>query len=80
MEEWIFEIETKNKVRRVKNPRKARSRDLVFFTAVEVMDGDGKWIRFFCQPYSDYRLKRAVSEINRAIEEKKSYVNVDDYI
>lgn len=43
MKETILEIETKNKICKVKNSRKAREKDYILFSAVEVMVSEGKW-------------------------------------
>ena len=78
MKETILEIETKNKICKVKNPRKAREKDYILFSAVEVMDFEGKWhniIRSFWDPVFTF----IVNEINFAIRQKKTYVNVEQY-
>ncbi len=80
MKETILEIETKNKICKVKNPRKAREKDYFFFSAVEVMDSEGKWhgiIKSFGDPI--WKVRGMVNKINDAIRQKKTYVNVELY-
>lgn len=80
MEETILKIETTNKICKVKNPRKAREKDYLIFSAVEVMDSEGKWhgiIKSFGDPI--WRVRGMVNEINDAIRRKKTYVNVELY-
>lgn len=43
MKEWTLEIETKKTIKKVRNPRKVRKKDFIFFVAIQVMDNDGKW-------------------------------------
>lgn len=80
MKETVLEIETKNKIYKVKNPRKAREKDYIFFLAVEVMDSEGKWhkiIKSFGDPV--WKVRGMVGEINDAIRQKETYVNVELY-
>ncbi len=80
MEEIVLEIETKNKIRKVKNPRKAREKDFFLFSAVEVMDSEGKWHRII-NSFGDpvWKVNGMIREINDAIRQKKTYVNVEQF-
>lgn len=40
---YELEIETKNTLKKIKNPRKVRIVDRIFFDSLQVMDEDGKW-------------------------------------
>lgn len=40
---YVLEIETKNHLKKIEKPRKARDIDLAVWSIVQVMDGDGKW-------------------------------------
>lgn len=80
MKETILEIETKNKICRIKNPRKVREKDYILFSAVQVMDSEGKWhgiIKSFGDPL--WKVRGMVREINDAIRQKETYVNVELY-
>ena len=80
MKEIVLEIETKNKICKVNNPRKAREKDYFFFSAVEVMDSEGKWHRII-NSFGDpiWKVKGMVREINDAISQNETYVNVELY-
>lgn len=80
MKETILEIETKNKICRIKNPRKVREKDYILFSAVQVMDSEEKWhgiIKSFGDPL--WKVRGMVREINDAIRQKETYVNVELY-
>lgn len=77
MENWILEIETKNHLREIRNPRKARDRDWIVRCGVQVMDGKGKWHSIgHCFFPSD--AERAANKINKAIENQKKLVKVEN--
>jgi len=40
---YVLEIETKNHLKKIKNPRRAVAKDLMVWSIVKVMDGDGNW-------------------------------------
>ena len=46
---YELEIETKKSIKKIKNPRKARIIDLVFFDVLQVIDDDGKWHNVCCR-------------------------------
>lgn len=74
---YELEIETKNKIKRIKNPRKARVKDGIFFDILQVMDGNGKWNTICCFVISYSTQRRIVDEINKAIKEKEKVVCID---
>ena len=41
--DYYLEIETENRLKIIKNPRKARAKDIILWCIVRVMDGNGKW-------------------------------------
>ena len=41
MKAYVLEIETKNRIKRITNPRKVRDISLIFTTIIQVMDGTG---------------------------------------
>ena len=40
---YVLEIETKNKLQKIENPRKPRVVDRIFFDSIQVMDNNGVW-------------------------------------
>ena len=80
MTRTVLEIETKNKICKIENPRKARQKDYILFLTVEVMDSEGKWHRIIKSSADPlWKINGMVGEINEAIRQKKTYVNVEFY-
>lgn len=74
---YVLEIETKDKLKNVSNPRKARIQDRVFCDVLQVMDGKGRW-RTICRcTVGVMKGMRIVEEINSAIRKKKKSIYVD---
>lgn len=77
MKEWTLEIETKKTIKKVRNPRKVRKKDFLFFVAIQVMDNDGKWHHIVNSddiPY--WKTDDAKKKIKKAIKERKEYVKI----
>ena len=77
MGEWTLEIETKKTIKQVRNPRKVRSRDFIFFEEIQVMDNKGKWhhiVNLDSIPY--WEADDAKKKIKKAIENRASYVKI----
>ncbi len=78
MEEWTIEIETKNKIKKVKNPRKVRKKDFILFVAIQVMDDNNKWHYIVnSDDIPHWRTDDAMKKIEKAIKERKEYVEID---
>lgn len=73
---YVLEIETKNHIKRIEKPRKARSKDLIFRVIVQVMDGDGKW-HLIGHTFYPIIAEVAVKQIDSAINDEKEYVNLN---
>lgn len=73
---YVLEIETKNHLKKIENPRKARDIDLGLWSLVQVMDGDGKW-HFIGHTMFFEDAQIATYLINEAIKEKTDSVCVD---
>jgi hypothetical protein len=74
---YVLEIETKNRLKKIENPRKARIRDRIFFDSLQVMDENGKW-HTICNCLVGVGYGRMiVYKINSAIEQHLSSVYVD---
>ena len=74
---YVLEIETKNSLKKIRNPRKAKACDWIVTCVVRVMDGEGVWhLIGHCFFPSDASM--AANDINRAIKEQKSLVLVDN--
>lgn len=73
---YVLEIETKNHLKKIKKPRKARDIDLGIWSIVQAMDGDGKW-HFVGHTMFLEDAQIATYLINEAIEEKANSVYVD---
>jgi len=78
MKEWVLEIETRNCLKKIREPRRARDIDLGFLSIIQIMDGEGKWHWIGNTLYLS-NAQVAVYEINTAILRKESIV-VLDYI
>lgn len=77
MEEWVLEIETKKTIKKVKNPRKVRKKDFLFFVAIQVMDDNGKWHHIVNSDNIPYwKTDDAKKKIKEAIKIKASYVKI----
>lgn len=74
---YVLEIETKNKLKKIEDPRKARMSDRIFFDSLQVMDGNGKWYTVCnCLVGVGYG-QIIVDKINRAIKKRLPSVCVD---
>ncbi len=73
---YTLEIETKNHLRKIEKPRKARNIDLGVWSLVQVMDGYGKW-HFVGHTMFFEDAQIATYLINEAIEKKTDSVYVD---
>lgn len=66
-----IEIETKNRIRKIRNPRKVRHIDLGVWSIIQVMDKEGKWhLAGHTLYYEDAQI--AEIEIEDAISAKKN--------
>lgn len=74
---YELEIETKNKLKRIKNPRKARFRDRIFFYSIQVMTNDGKWHTICNCSEGVATLRMVVDDINKAIKKRSLSVYLD---
>ena len=74
---YVLEFETKNKLRKIKGPRKARISDRIFFDTIQIMDDNGKW-HTICNCWIGITEGQIMIErINRYIADKKPYIYVD---
>lgn len=73
---YELEIETKNRVKKIRNPRKARDIDLGVWSIVQVMDENGKW-RFVGHTMFLENAQNATEEINEAIETEENSILID---
>ena len=75
---YTLEIETKNKIIKVNNPKKAKVKDFIIFDALQLMDENGKW-RTICYVSTEPRSKTeyAVDTLNSAVKKNKSTVYID---
>ena len=74
---YTLEIETKNKIIKLNNPRKARLKDFILFDAIQVMNENGKWDTIsylFAEP--GWKADNAVLLINSAIKTNISSVYI----
>ena len=76
MKAYVLEIETKNRIKRITNPRKVRDISLIFTTIIQVMDGTGKWKYIGTCPYlADVEI--VLLSINFTIMSGREYINLD---
>ena len=73
---YELEIETRTTFKKIKEPRKARIRDFLFFEVLEVIDVDGKWHKVCTKSLIAYK-DSVISKINKAIKERKNSVYID---
>ncbi len=74
---YVMEIETKDKLKKIENPRKARIVDRIFFDMLQIMDNDGKW-HTICKCFLGISDEHClIARINRAIHEKKTQIFID---
>ncbi len=76
MREWTLEIETNKKIKKIRNPRKARDIDLGFFSIIKVMDENGKW-HFVGWSMFLESAQYATKEINEAIRVKEKSILIN---
>ena len=74
---YELEIETKNKLKKIKNPRKVRIKDMIFFDLLQVMDGDGIWHTICVCSVGVACGQFIVNRINHIIERRQPSVYVD---
>lgn len=74
---YELEIETKNKLKRIKNPRKARMKDWILFYTLQIMDENGKWITVCNSDVDDAKAYNVVQDINKAIKNHETSICVD---
>lgn len=73
---YVLEIETKNELVKIKNPKKARFVDRIF----QILDNDGKWNKI-CHCTVGVNLQRIIVEkVNFAIRSGKKSIYLGDYI
>lgn len=72
---YKLEIETKNRLKRIRNPRKARAKDLIVRAIVEVMDENSKW-HFIGHCFYEVDAEWAADDINDAIKAKEKTIDV----
>lgn len=73
---YELRVISNNRLTKIKNPIKARVRDFVIRSIVDVMDEDGNWhIVGHSSSYGYARFEK--DEINRAIKEKKDTIEID---
>lgn len=77
---YVLEIETKNKLIKVKNLRKARFVDRIFCEFFQVLDNYGKW-NTICRCSVGINLQRIIVEkVNFAIRSGKKSIYLGNYI
>ena len=73
---YELRVISKNKLTKIKEPIKARSRDFVIRSVVDVMDEEGNW-HVVGHSFFDTDARFAKDEINRAIERKRDTIEID---
>lgn len=74
---YVMEIETKDKLKKIENPRKARIVDRIFYDMLQIMDNDGKW-HTICKCFLGVSEGQIlVYRINMAIYYKESQIFID---
>ena len=71
--DYYLEIETENRLKIIKNPRKARAKDIILRSIVSVMDGKGRW-HFIGHCFYVSDAEKAADNINNAIKNKRESV------
>ncbi len=74
---YVLEIETRNKLKRIENPRKARILDLIFTDCLQIMDNDGKWHTICTGWIGGLRGQILIMQINDAIKRKENQIYID---
>ncbi len=74
---YALEIETKNKLKKIEDPRKARMSDRIFFDSLQVMDGNGKWHTVCNCCIGVGTAQIIVDDINAAIKKRLSSICLD---
>ncbi len=77
---YVLEIETKNKLIKIKNPRRARFVDRIFWDVFQILDNDGKWNRICCCDIGINLQKIIVEQVNLAIKSEKKSIYLGDFI
>lgn len=71
-----LEIETINRLKKIRGPRKARDIDFGVLSIIQVMDEGGKW-RFVGSTMFLEDAQLAAEKINEAIKTKESSILID---
>lgn len=74
---YELEIETKNTLKKIKNPRKARIIDRIFFDSLQIMDDNGKWHTVCRCTVGVSTARMIIDDIDLAIKKHQSSVYVD---
>lgn len=74
---YELEIETKNNLKKIRNPRKARIRDRIFFDSLQVMDDNGKWHTVCSCVIGVSKGRMIIDDINKAIKKRQLSVYID---
>ena len=74
---YVLEIETRDQVKRIENPRKARIVDGFYKERLEVMDNDGKWHTIVKMWNGETEGQIVVMKINDAIKKKSPHIFVN---
>lgn len=74
---YVLEIETKNKLRKIENAKKARIGDRIFCSVLQIMDEDGKWYTICCCLVGEASKRMIVDKINAAIKKKEKSIYID---
>ena len=74
---YVMEIETKDKLKKIENPRKARIVDRIFYDMLQIMDNDGKWHTIVKMWIGVTEGQIVVMKINDAIKKKSPHIFVN---
>lgn len=75
----MYELEIKigNKLKKVKNPRKARINNMVIYNALQIMTDDGKWHTICHCSVGPETGKMIVDTINDTIKNRKASISLN---
>lgn len=77
---YVLEIETKNELIKIKNPKKARFVDRIFWDVFQILDNDGKWNKI-CSCNVGVNLQKIIVEkVNLAIKSEEKSIYLGDFI
>lgn len=75
---YVLEIETKNKLQKIENPRKARVVDRIFFDSIQVMDNNGVWYTIWSGiALTKAKESKILYDIKSAIKNKDKTIYLD---